>query len=361
MHGRPAMRYLARSMAAILVPSLLAQQELPERTFRATVNVVVAPVTVMTRTGRYVSGLEAKDFRLYDNGKLQDIRLDVTYNPVSIVVAIQRNADVEALLPKIRQIGPMIEALLVGERGEAALVAFDHQFKLLQDFTNDGQKFKAALEQLRPGSSTSALIDCVFYCIRLLRRRPPDHRKVLILISETRDKGSEGRMREALMEAEFNNVIIYTINMNRLVTSLTKKAPPPPPSPFPAASRPLPGPAAQTPTNVDQLRGVQSADFVPIIKEIFTQVKSIFIPNPAEVFTRYTGGREFSFSSLKDLEQALTELGEELHSQYILSYTPNNLEEGGYHSIRVEVNRPNLIVRTRPGYWMAAKFPQAGN
>jgi hypothetical protein len=59
--------------------------------------------------------------------------------------------------------------------------------------------------------------------------------------------------------------------------------------------------------------------------------------------------------SQKDLEKITTALGEELHSQYLLSYTPNNLDEGGFHEIRVVVTRPNLEVRTRPGYWIAAR------
>ena len=69
---------------------LLGQEELPQRTFRTTVSEVVVPVTVLTAGESYVNGLEAKDFRLYDNEKLQDIRLNVTYNPISMVVEIGR-------------------------------------------------------------------------------------------------------------------------------------------------------------------------------------------------------------------------------------------------------------------------------
>ena len=99
--------------------------------------------------------------------------------------------------------------------------------------------------------------------------------------------------------------------------------------------------------------------FEPLFVEIFTQVKAIFISNHAEVLTQYTGGREYSFTGQKSLEQAVSDLGEELHSQYILSYTPNNMAEGGWHKIKVDVNRPSLDVRARKGFWMAAK--PAGN
>ena len=48
-------------------------------------------------------------------------------------------------------------------------------------------------------------------------------------------------------------------------------------------------------------------------------------------------------------------IGDELHSQYLLSYSPNNQTEGGFHEIKVVVNRPKLEVRTRPGYWVAGR------
>jgi hypothetical protein len=54
-----------------------------------------------------------------------------------------------------------------------------------------------------------------------------------------------------------------------------------------------------------------------------------------------------------DLEQAIIQIGTEIRSQYILSYSPNNKLEGGFHRIHVDVDRPGLKVRTRGGYWMA--------
>ena len=69
----------------------MAQEELPERVFRTQTNVVLAPVTVFDQNDGFVNGLEAREFRLYDNEKLQDISMDVSFTPISLVVAIQRN------------------------------------------------------------------------------------------------------------------------------------------------------------------------------------------------------------------------------------------------------------------------------
>ncbi len=78
-----------------------------------------------------------------------------------------------------------------------------------------------------------------------------------------------------------------------------------------------------------------SANFVPAFVEIFKQVKGIFIDNPVEVFTKWTGGREHSFITQRDLENAITGIGSELHSEYMITYTPNNKDEGGFHAIQV--------------------------
>src|SRR5262249_39297638 len=93
---------------------------------------------------------------------------------------------------------------------------------------------------------------------------------------------------------------------------------------------------------------------VPGFVEIFKDVKAIFVSNPAEVFTKYTGGREFGFMTQRALEEAVQKMADELHSQYLISYNPNNKIEGGWHTIRVEVrNRGGLEIRTRSGYWPA--------
>ena len=83
-------------------------------------------------------------------------------------------------------------------------------------------------------------------------------------------------------------------------------------------------------------------------------VRAIFVPNPIEIYTQYTGGKEEGFVSQSDLERAAQNIGRELHNQYMITYNPNNKNEGGLHNIRVEVTRKDLEVRTRRGYWMAS-------
>ena len=118
----------------------------------------------------------------------------------------------------------------------------------------------------------------------------------------------------------------------------------------------MPAGAPITPTAASQMTGTQGygMNFAPLLTEIFRGVKAAVVPNPIEVYTQYTGGKEIGFVSQQELERAATNIGREIHNQYIISYNPNNKNEGGLHQIRVEVTRPGLEVRTRRGYWMAA-------
>jgi VWFA-related protein len=339
---------------------LVLGQDEPSTVFRGGVQIIMAPTTVLDKDGAYVNGIKPSEFRLYDNDKLQEIKVDETYAPLSVVVAIQANHKVEAVLPKLRRIGPMLQALVSGETGEVALLSFDHSMRPLTDgFTNDPEKLDAAMQKLRAGSMQSALTDAVVESARMLRSRPNDRRKVLILIAESLDQGSTMRAREALTTLEVHNVMVYALNVSRLYTALTGKPAYPRPDPIPAGARHMPAGGSIAPTEVARLygHGGMTADFAPLVADIFRATKAIFVPNPVEVYTRYTGGKEYPFVSQEDLERAVQAVARELHNQYLITYNPNNKAEGGYHRLRVEVSgvgRGGLEVRTRPGYWMAA-------
>src|SRR5579863_4335277 len=321
--------------------------------FRGGTSVVIAPTTVRDRNGEFVNGLQLQDFQLYDDNKLQKVNADVRDEPLSLVVAVQRSANLTDFLPKIQRIGTELNQLVSGQDGEIAVVGFDHRIQVMQDFTKEGAKVSEAMKKLTPGSSNHAVIDAVNQSIRMLKNRPTDRRRVLLLIAEKRDRGSELRLREALTEAQFANVSIYSLDISTVVAALTDKGMPPRPPSIPAEAQHLPGGYPATPTTVEQ--NYYMGNYVPVFVDIFKAVKSVFVDDTLDVFTRFTGGREYSFIGERSLDKAISGISDELHSQYLLSYSPNNQTEGGFHEIKVIVNRPNLEVRTRPGYWVAAR------
>ena len=193
----------------------------------------------------------------------------------------------------------------------------------------------------------------------MLRNRPKNRRRIILAIGETRDIGSEGRAREALIGLQFENMMFYSVDMSRFMTTLTAPTPVGRPDNLPPAMHPLPPNVPATPTTVEQTYGSTRgrAEFIPLMVELFKDAKAIFQDNPVEVFTKGTGGTEFGFHSQRSLEEAIRGVGEELHSQYMISYAPNNRDEGGFHEIQVSVTgHPDVKrVQTRPGYWLAPK------
>jgi predicted ATPase len=78
--------------------------------------------------------------------------------------------------------------------------------------------------------------------------------------------------------------------------------------------------------------------------------------NATRALTQLTGGLEESFAKQDALEKAVARIGEELHSQYLLSFHPVGKDPGRYYRIEIQVKgNPNARVRTRPGYWLAAE------
>src|SRR2546426_4533831 len=155
----PSMRLAIRSCVWLTALAVCAQSTDPstepkETTFNIRVTNIVVPVTVHDRDGNTVNALQPREFHVTDNGKEQNIAVDATYHPISLAIVVQANAAVEAILPQVRKVGSMLESLVVGDQGEAAVLAFDHRMQVKQDFTSDVSKISEALKKINPGSST---------------------------------------------------------------------------------------------------------------------------------------------------------------------------------------------------------------
>jgi VWFA-related protein len=340
------------------------QQDQPESRFTVGVTEISTPAWVYDRDGNTISGLRPDQFRLFDNGKEQNIQVDVSFTPISLVICLQSNSHVQQFIPQLRKLGNLVKPLLIGEQGEAAVLSYHSRVTTLQDFTSDADKITLATQKIFPGSDSNRMIDAVSEATRMLRTRPRNRQRIILLVGETRDVSSETRLRSALMDIQVSNVVFYAVDMSRFITTLTA-----PPTPGRPDNRPpamsagsLPPGVPATPTTVSQATGggganAGRAEFIPLLVELFRDAKAIFKDNPVEAFTKATGGTEFGFHSNKTLEEAVQALGEQLHSNYMISYSPNNRTEAGWHAITVDVpTRPDIKrVQTRPGYWMGAK------
>ena len=313
---------------------------------------------VYESTGSYVTGLRPEQFHLFDNSKEQNIRVDEAFEPLSLVILIQANSAVEHMLPTISKIGNLVGPLILGDRGEAAVVAFDSRIRLLQDFTADPDKITQAVKKIQAGSSTSRLVDAVEEGDHMLRNRPANRRRVIVLISETQDKGSEARGRENTDRLEHAQHRALCGGYLAAAGHAERPTPYPRPDNRMPAMTPMPANQPATPNTVMQMTGGQgdSAQFLPLLVEIYRDAKAIFKTSPSHLFSKGTGGTEYSYYREHGLDQAFQDIAEQLHNEYVISYKPNNTDEGGFHTITLSINAPSVKrYQARPGYWLAAR------
>lgn len=293
--------------------------------FETDARLVLVPVTVSDKRGAPIDGLSAQDFVLTDEGVPQAIRLDTSdavAAPFSVVVAIQSSSVASSALAKINRVGGMIAPLIAGERGATAVIAFDDEIRLIQDFTSDSQHIRAAFQAIHGRSGAGArLLDAVNAAAGMLAARPANRRRIVVLLSEARDRGSKTKLAQAIEHIERSGATVYPLTFSAYLTPWTAK------------------PEDSPPTDGGLLTGL--GDLLRHGKE-----------PTAEALARASGGVRFSFNTLRALEQSLTRAGETIHSQYLLSFAPAQSAGNEFHRIDVAVpSRPEALIRARRGYW----------
>ncbi len=341
--------------------------QLPPKDAQVKVKVQVAlvntPVTVRDGRGDMVHNLEARDFSITDNGVAQQIaHFDLGGDPISMVILVETSSRIEPLMPQVRKTGILFTQTVMGSTGEAAVVGFNDSVDKLQDFITNGDVIENTIAHLGEGTSGSKLYDAMAAGVEMLSGRPqatadkPGRRRVLMILSEARDAGSEAKLGEVLRQAQLANVTIYSVGLSTTRAELQAKPKDTRPQITPPGTFPLPPQPGvpQTPTSEENRYGNIDlmAAAVWIVEHIHDQVKD----HALEVAAAATGGAHLSTFRDRSIEKAIDEIGGELHSQYTVSYTPTGSNAPGYHEIKVNVVRndaKNLKVRTRPGYYLA--------
>jgi len=346
-------------------PGTAVQQ--PPKDTQAKVKVQVAlvntPVTVRNVRGDMVHDLEAANFRISDNGVAQQIsHFDLGGDPISTVILIETSSRIAPLLPAITKTGIVFTQTVIGSTGEAAVVGFNDSVDKLQDFTANADLIEKTITRLGSGTSGSKLYDAMAIGVEMLSGRPQataekaGRRRVLMIVSEATDVGSDAKLGEVLRQAQLANVTIYSVGLSTTSAELRAKpkdtrphATPPGTYPMP----PLPG-TVQTPTSEENRYG--NIDLMALavwaVQHIHVQVKD----HALEIAATATGGAHLATFKDRSIEKAIDEIGGELHSQYTISYTPTGSGATGYHEIKVSVLRKDakkLKVRARPGYFLA--------
>lgn len=334
----------------------------PAAEIRSMSNLVAVPVTVTDRSGDFVYDLTQDDFRVLDNNVPQRIALFETEDrPVAAVILIQTNEAAKPLFSNLTNIGPVISQLLLGPKGDAAVLFFADRVRVVQDFSNSPatlNKTIQGLDKLRLLGDKARLNDALTRAISLLQERPQEDRRVILAISMGSDSGSETSQAEVLRRATASGVTIYGLRMSPLEAMLKKKPEAPPNSPLDAGvAMPMPPGVPPTPdmsTRLYETPGPGGA----LLGEAGRSAKSLIAKtglvqkSDLDFLSKFTGGVYYSQWTNKGLQSDLNRIANEVHSQYELAYVPNDLTQTGFHRIDVQlVNKPHLRVRTREGYF----------
>jgi VWFA-related protein len=314
---------------------------------------VTAPVTVIDKSGEFVSDLDQKDFTLLDNNATQHIeRFEVSSDPIAVVIVVQTTDSVASLLGQVRPLGPVFSDLLLAPNGEAAVISYSDQIRQLLSFTDDRDHLKVTLQRLQSWGSKPRLNDAMMQGLALLETRPKPQRRVMVVFSDGTDHGSENEKPEVVRRATTDGTTIYALHLSRMEALL--RDPPDqghPMDPLNAnVTRPLPPGVVPTPMNSNNTWDTPYPA-IPIITAAGTTIFSEFVKNPLEIYAGYTGGVYYSHWHETTLQNQLNRICSEVHTQYEIAYSPSNLTDTSFHSIRVEVDKPGLKVRTRAGYF----------
>jgi VWFA-related protein len=335
----------------------------------ARVTLVNTPVTVRDSNGAMIHDLDERDFVITDNGVPQEItHFDVGGDPISLVLLVETSSRIDPFLPQLRKTGILFSEQVMGPEAEAAVIGFDASVKVLQGFTGSHDAVEAAFSGLKTDESAIHLFDAMAAGVEMLsgRRKPANEspvpgRRVLLILSEALDTGSDSRLGEVLRRAQLENITIFGVGLSTTRAELQAKprdnAPVPITPPGTFGMPPPPG-TVQTPTTEANQQNA-GIDLIELTKVLVEHTKSAATKHSLEVGAVATGGGYYPTYKGRSIEAAIDEIGGELHSQYMISYVPKSRsgdsQDFGYHQISVSLvadKAQGKKITTRPGYYI---------
>jgi len=270
--------------------------------FRSDSRLVVLHATVLDSSGRLVTDLPMSAFRVYENGAEQEIKVFRQEDaPVSIELVID---DSGSMSNKRQKVAASALALVEASHpdDEVSVLHFNEKTYLDTTFTHDRKQLGRALETFNT-HGTTAMREAVRLAIAHMENQASEDKKALILVTDGEDNESNTGVDYLVKAAQQSGVLIYGVGI-------------------------------LTEVNDEETRRAK--------REV-------------DALTQATGGQSYYLKDVSDATATAQAIAHVIRNQYTLAYTPLNQDlDGTFRKIQVSVvNRPELAVRTRSGYWAA--------
>lgn len=267
---------------------------------RVDVPVVTVDVgVILEKTHQFIPNLKEDNFRVYEDGKPQEItHFQQIKAPITAVLLVEFAANNWYFIQDMREAAYSFTQQLRPD-DYVAVVTYDMHTNVLTDFTQDKRVVMSALNTLViPTWSETNLFDALYTTLDRLSRVPG--RKYIVLVSSGRDTFSKITLDKCLQKIkETPNVTIFSIGTGQYVRLLSE-------------GRGMGG-------------GAREMDYLQA-------------DNQMNTFARMTGGMAFFPRFPAEMPEDFGVINESIRNQYVLTYTPTNAKQDGtYRKLHVEL------------------------
>jgi Ca-activated chloride channel family protein len=306
-------------------------------------NLVSVPVIVSDRDGRYISGLQQQDFKLYDNGAEQKLAyFDAAEAPLNVALLLDTSRSTESVIDDIRQAAKnFLKELRPQDR--AMIVSFDYGVHKLSPLTSDRKILERAIKEAQVGEFFGTLLNDALLDVIAQDLRPVNGRKAIVLLTDGEDAGSRVSSSDVLSYATESDAMIYSIYYAPAPLRALRSDRPFPRrggifgrrgamrDQFPQDRFPRPRRDRQDRQDRRERRGEFAIEFLTRLSQV--------------------SAGHFYASEQTDLKKTFILIADELRNQYRLGFYPDALaRDGSLHKLRVKVDKPEVAVRARTQY-----------
>jgi Ca-activated chloride channel family protein len=302
---------------------------------RVQVNEVIVPVTVTDEKDRFVSNLDVKDFKIFDEGREQKIVYFSRERNQPVVVGFLLDLSNASRLhwQKFQEAAlELVFNLLPGDkRFTGYLITYANDAELVVDTTDDSEVIADKIRKLKPGGG-AALYDAVYMACkrrRLINGEPFEPRRILIIIGDGHDTASSKSLAEVLELAQRNLVTIYGMSTVAF------------------------GSYGEGEANLKKLCEETGGRVEYPLQQVYTDVAG-YLSQPSDEgnYAYKVGTGQYAAALAKSIFDSVAALAGEVTTQYILRYVPDVADPSKtFRQIRVEVDLPNVKIRHRLGYY----------